>query len=434
MINNLSSRIQQFPRWHAIGVALLTSVMLTVALWPAPSQSVIVEIPAKLDLETPSPLNEVETAEAPTLRTEELEVQPGDTLSTLFERADAGVSVLYRMLADDEVSAPLERIYPGQSFTFAFNEDDNLEKVTFSESTLVKHRINVADDGFGIEKIVLEPEIHTRYTEGKIDSSLYMAGKDAGLSDNMIMQLATLFGWDIDFVMDIRAGDTFSLIYEEHFLKGDKLRDGPILAASFKTQGRTVTAVRYTDAGGRTDYYAPDGSSIRKAFLRTPMDVFRVSSRFNPNRRHPVLNTIRAHKGTDYAAPTGTPIKATGDGKVVHAGRQGGYGNVVILQHGGGIRTKYAHMNGFSKRARVGNRVKQGQIIGYVGSSGLATGPHLHYEFLVNGVHRNPQTVPLPTAQPLNDQYLPAYKEFAANMVGQLQVFEEAYTTTATVE
>jgi len=430
MTNYLFDRIQQFPRWHAVGVAILTSIMLTVALWPAPSQSVVVEIPAKLDLPAPSPNTESTTPEPTSLRTAEVEVRSGDTLSTLFERADAGVSVLYRMLADENISTPLERIYPGQSFTFTFNDDDSLKEVTFSESILVNHRIAVEDDGFSIEEIVHEPEIHTRYTEGTIDSSLYLAGKEAGLSDNMIMQLATLFGWDIDFVMDIRAGDTFSLIYEEHFLNGKKLEDGPILAASFETQGREVTAIRYTDASGRTDYYAPDGASIRKAFLRTPMDVFRVSSRFDPNRRHPVLNTIRAHKGTDYAAPTGTPIKATGEGKVIHAGRKGGYGNVVILQHGGGIRTLYAHMSKFSKYSRVGNRVKQGQIIGYVGSSGLATGPHLHYEFLVNGVHKNPQTVPLPTAQPLENQYLPDFKEFAANMVGQLQVFDEAYANS----
>ena len=429
MNKKLFDRIQHFPRWHAVGVAALTSVMLTVALWPAPSQSVIVEIPAKLEL--PPPTTTLEAEPETNTRSVDAEVQPGDTLSTLFERADAGVSVLYRMLADEEISSALERIYPGQSFTFTFDAEDKLKEVTFSESILVNHRILVGEDGFSLEKVQFEPEIHTQYTEGKIDSSLYLAGKDAGLSDNMIMQLATLFGWDIDFVMDIRAGDTFSLIYEEHFLDGKKLEDGPILAARFNTQGREVTAIRYTDASGRTDYYAPDGASIRKAFLRTPMDVFRISSRFDPNRRHPVLNTIRAHKGTDYAAPTGTPIKATGDGKVIHAGRKGGYGNVVIIQHGGGIRTLYAHMSKFSKYSKVGNRVRQGQIIGYVGATGMVTGPHLHYEFLVNGVHRNPQTVPLPTAQPLEQQYLGAYKEYAANMMGQLQVFDEAYIASA---
>lgn len=423
MISKLFHRIQAFPRWHAIGVGCLTFLTLMLTLWPATSESVIVEIPARLQLSDP----QAESAEADPLTRVAAEVRSGDTLSTLFERAGAGVSVLYRMLAEDTISQPLERIYPGQSFTFAFDEADELREVTFSESQTVKHRITLGDEGFEIEEIVREPEIHTRFTEGSIDTSLYLAGKDADLSDNMIMELTTLFGWDIDFVMDIRRGDTFSLIYEEHYLDGKKLRDGPILAARFTNRGRDVTAIRYTDDSGRTDYYAPNGDSIRKAFLRTPMDVFRISSGFNPNRRHPVLNTLRAHKGTDYAAPVGTPIKVTGDGKVVSAGRNGGYGNVVVVQHGGGIRTLYAHMSQFSRHARTGNRVSQGQIIGYVGATGMVTGPHLHYEFLVDGVHRNPQTVALPTADPLEEAYLPDFREFAENMAGQLDVYDDSY-------
>lgn len=396
--------------------------MLLLTLWPATSESVIVEIPARLQLQA-SPLSDYDDA----LNRVAAEVRAGDTLSTLFERAGAGVSVLYRMLGDKEISQSLDRIYPGQSFSFGFNEAEELREVTFSESQMVQHRITLTDDGFQIEQIVREPEIHTRFTQGAIETSLYLAGKDAGLSDNMIMELATLFGWDIDFVLDIRAGDSFSLIFEEHFLDGKKLSDGPILAARFTNQGRDVTAIRYTDAGGRTDYYSPNGDSIRKAFLRTPMDVFRISSGFNMSRRHPVLNTIRAHRGTDYAAPTGTPIKVTGDGKVISARRSSSYGNVVVVQHGGGMRTLYAHLSQFSRYARVGNRVSQGQIIGYVGSTGLATGPHLHYEFLVNGVHRNPQTVPLPTAQPLAAEYLSAFEDFASNMMGQLDVFNGNY-------
>lgn len=423
MISTLLHRVQAFPRWHALGVGCLTVLMLLLTLWPATSESVIVEIPARVQLQSSPQAGDTFDS----LSRVAAEVRTGDTLSTLFERAGAGVSVLYRMLGDDDISRALGRIYPGQSFNFGFDSAEVLKEVTFSESQMVQHRITLTDEGFQIEQIVREPEIHTRFTQGTIDSSLYLAGKDAGLSDNMIMELATLFGWDIDFVLDIRTGDSFSLIYEEHFLDGKKLTDGPILAARFTNQGRDVTAIRYSDAGGRTDYYSPNGDSIRKAFLRTPLDVFRISSGFNMNRRHPVLNTIRAHRGTDYAAPTGTPIKVTGDGKVISARRSSSYGNVVVVQHGGGMRTLYAHLNQFSRYARVGNRVSQGQIIGYVGSTGLATGPHLHYEFLVNGVNRNPQTVPLPTAQPLAAEYLPAFEDFASNMMGQLDVFNGNY-------
>ncbi len=423
MISTLLHRVQAFPRWHALGVGCLTILMLLLTLWPATSESVIVEIPARVQLQSSPQSGD----SFDSLSLVAAEVRAGDTLSTLFERAGAGVSVLYRMLANEEINHALGRIYPGQSFNFGFNSAEELKEVTFSESQMIQHRITLVDDGFQIEQIVREPEIHTRFTQGTIETSLYLAGKDAGLSDNMIMELATLFGWDIDFVLDIRVGDSFSLIYEEHFLDGKKLSDGPILAARFTNQGRDVTAIRYSDAGGRTDYYSPNGDSIRKAFLRTPLDVFRISSGFNMNRRHPVLNTIRAHRGTDYAAPTGTPIKVTGDGKVISVRRSSSYGNVVVVQHGGGMRTLYAHMSQFSRYARVGNRVNQGQIIGYVGSTGLATGPHLHYEFLVNGVHRNPQTVPLPTAQPLAAEYLPAFQDFASNMMGQLDVFNGNY-------
>ncbi|MHA7881454.1 MAG: peptidoglycan DD-metalloendopeptidase family protein [Saccharospirillum sp.] len=420
MTKALIRHVSRFPRWHALGVASLSLILLLAGLWPTPSQSVVVEIPATLYI----PQTEAAEQEAPALNRVSEEVRTGDTLSSVFERSGAGVSILYRMLADDTISKPLERIYPGQSFEFMFNDENRLAEVTFSESTLVKHRIDIVDDQFRIEKIELKPDIHTRYAEATIDSSLYMAGIEAGLSDNMIMQLATLFGWDVDFALEIRAGDRFSLIYEERYLDGEKLEDGPILVARFVNQGRDITALRYTDANGKTDYYSPNGDSMRKAFLRNPLDVFRISSRFNPNRRHPVLNTIRAHRGTDYAAPTGTPIRATGDGRVVLAGPNGGYGTSVVLQHGGNMRTLYAHMSRLASGVRNGSSVRQGQVIGYVGATGLATGPHLHYEFLVNGVHQNPETVPLPTADPLPREQLPAFTDYATNMLGQLEVFE----------
>jgi len=215
MVIHLFTIMKRFPRWHAIGVAALTFVMLSVAMWPAPSQSVIVELPPQVVIPVPSA---EATPEEPEFTRVAEEVQPGDTLSTVFERANAGVRVLYRMLAIEEISEPLERIYPGQSFEFEFDDNNLLRGITFSESILVKHHISLTDDGFDIEKIVREPEIHTRFAEATIDSSLYLSAKQAGLSDNMIMQMATLYGWDIDFALDIRAGDTFSLIYQEEYL------------------------------------------------------------------------------------------------------------------------------------------------------------------------------------------------------------------------
>ena len=236
------------------------------------------------------------------------------------------------------------------------------------------------------------------------------------------MDMAGIFEYDIDFIQDVRVGDKFTVIYEELWRDGVKLRDGQIVAAEFVNQGKSFRAARFLDASGRAAYYTPEGRSVRKAFIRAPLNFTRISSGFDPSRRHPVLNTIRAHRGVDYAAPTGTPIRAAGDGKVLFRGVQGGYGNTIILQHGGNITTLYGHMSRFGS-ARTGARVNLGDIIGYVGSSGLATGPHLHYEYRVNGVHRNPRTVPLPPADPIGAEQQAAFRAATEPLWRQLDGF-----------
>jgi murein DD-endopeptidase MepM/ murein hydrolase activator NlpD len=419
-----------FPQVHVLALAGCSLLVLIVALWPSHGQSLVVDIPANLVAEPVS--DGVE--ESPWLHVSET-VTLGDNLSSVFERSGAGVRVLYKLISNKDIKKPIEKIYPGQEFVFSFDEESILRAVSFNESPILSYHINLdAGQQPTIDKVVRVPDIRTRFTKGTINNSLFLAGSDAGLSDNMIMQLATLFGWDIDFALDIRQGDQFSLLYEENFLDGEKLNDGSIVAAKFYNNGREVTAIRYTDSAGHTDYYSPDGNSMRKAFLRTPMDVFRISSSFNPNRKHPVLNKIVAHKGTDYAAPTGTPIKASGDGKIIKANYSSTYGNVVVIQHGANIRTLYAHMSKFSKYTKVGNRIKQGQVIGYVGATGRVTGAHLHYEFQVNGVHKNPQTVKLPTARPLAVEYRDDFQNYSTNMIGQLSVFDEGFAAAGDFE
>ena len=248
------------------------------------------------------------------------------------------------------------------------------------------------------------------------------------MTDNLTMQLANIFGWDIDFVMDIRKGDHFRLLYEELFLDGEKVGDGNILMAEFWNQGRHVTAFRYATKSGDIDYLDLKGDSLRKEFIRSPVSFTRISSRFSTGRYHPVLHKVRAHKGIDYAAPRGTPVKAAGDGKVIHAGNKGGYGRTVIVQHGQSYTTLYAHLNGYAKGIRTGKRVRQGDVIGYVGSSGLATGPHLHYEFRLNGVHRNPLTVPLPKARGIPDNERKEFLVHANKLRNQLALHAEAFT------
>jgi murein DD-endopeptidase MepM/ murein hydrolase activator NlpD len=245
------------------------------------------------------------------------------------------------------------------------------------------------------------------------------------------MELVNIFGWDVDFALDIRKGDRFALLFEEHYLDGDKLRDGKILAAEFTSRGDTYRAVLFTDPQGNSQYYSPDGKSMRKAFLRSPVDFRRISSKFQPERYHPVLGKKRPHRGVDYAAKTGTPIKAAGDGKVIFRGRKGGYGNTVVLQHGGNITTLYAHMSKFRRGVSSGSRVKQGQIIGYVGATGLATGPHLHYEFRINGSHRNPLTVKLPDAEPIPAKYKGEFMQQSRQLLAQLDLFKRVQVAEA---
>ena len=245
------------------------------------------------------------------------------------------------------------------------------------------------------------------------------------------MDMASVFGYDIDFAQDIRQGDEFDVIYEQKVANGKVVGTGNILSARFTNRGKTYTAVRYTNKQGNSSYYTADGNSMRKAFIRTPVDFARISSRFSMGRKHPILNKIRAHKGVDYAAPRGTPIKAAGDGKVLLAGRRGGYGNTVIIQHGNTYRTLYGHMQGFAKGVQTGGTVKQGQVIGYIGTTGLSTGPHLHYEFRVNGVHRNPLTVKIPAAQPLAKKYRVAFQKISAPLQTKLDILSTTIVAEA---
>jgi len=252
---------------------------------------------------------------------------------------------------------------------------------------------------------------------------LFADGEAAGLSTPLILEMAKVFGYDIDFAQDLRVGDEFSVVYEEVYREGERLRTGDILVASFVNQGRKFTAFRYVFPDGRVEYFDAEGRPMKKGFLRMPIEFARLSSRFNPNRRHPVLGTVRAHRGVDYAASTGTPIMSAGDGRISFVGTQRGYGRTVIVDHGNGITTLYAHMSRFAGR-RNGSRVRQGDIIGYVGSSGLASGPHLHYEFRVKGVHRDPLKVTFPKPEPLPKAELARFHSQTGPWLARLELLE----------
>jgi murein DD-endopeptidase MepM/ murein hydrolase activator NlpD len=330
----------------------------------------------------------------------EVVVSRNDTMDRLFRRFELNLGDLASLRNLPELRSQFDRLKPGELLRFMHRGGElvGLERKLSDSETL---KVTRAADGFTSDVLENPLEIHTRTASATIQNSLFQAAADAQLSDRVAFDLAEIFQYDIDFVLDIQSGDRFTVVYEEVFQDGEPLRIGNILAAKFINDGREYRAVRYVDAAGRGQYFSPDGKSLRKAFIRTPVQFSRVSSRFNPSRRHPVLNLIRAHKGVDYAAPVGTPVRAAGAGRVKFIGRQGGYGNVIELEHGSGVVTVYGHMSRFAAQLRRGQHVDLAQVIGYVGMTGLATGPHLHFEYRVRGVHKNPQTVPLPDAEPI---------------------------------
>lgn len=356
-------------------------------------------------------------------------VRNGDNLSLIFNRAGFSDRDVLEVTTSTNGKA-LRKIFPGQLIGFAADEDEQLLAVRHIESPLKQTVYSRENEQFISEIITRQTETRQRSVALTISSSLFLAGERAGLSDGIIMELAAILGGVIDFALDPRRGDEIIILFEENFLDNKKYSDGNILAASFNNNGRLVEAFRFNDSYGDVGYYDADGVSMRKAFLKAPLDFTRVSSSFNPNRLHPIYKTKRPHRGTDYAAPRGTPVYAAGDGRVIEAGYTRSNGNYVFIQHGEAYRTHYLHLN--KKRVRKGSRVKQGQVIGTVGATGAATGPHLHYEFLVNGVHRNPRTVHkiLPKARSLPDTELEAFQKTIMQPVQQLAALRVSGAST----
>ena len=344
---------------------------------------------------TPPPPN------LPTPNTVTAPVKDGDNLAKIFHRHGYDAGDLQRLLDSGPHGRRLKSIHPDHEFVFTADDDGSLLHLTYRLNRLESVDFRRIGNRFEAIEMVREPDRIRTYRVGKIDHSLFVACDRIGLSDAFAMRLAEIFQWDIDFILDVRSGDEFHVLYEEHHVDGEFVGHGEILAAEFINTGRSYQAVRYTDANGFASYFAPDGGIMRKAFLRAPLGYTRVSSSFNLKRIHPLWKSAMPHRGIDYAAPTGTRVKAAGDGKIVAKSRTATNGNFVVIQHGQRYQTKYLHLSRFASNLTVGDQVSQGAIIGRVGATGWATGPHLHYEFLVDGVHKNPSTVSLPEADPI---------------------------------
>ena len=342
-----------------------------------------------------------------------------DTLDRVFRELELRISDLAELRSLPDVRKSLDMIRPGDviQLTHLGGELKSLTRRIDETATLSVTR---ADDGFSASILENPLEVEQHRLAGSVDSSLYLAVNEAGGSDRLAVSLADVFRFDIDFVNSVQPGDRFVVTHEQQWQDGEFVRDGDILAAEFVNAGRSYKAVRYVKPDGRADYYTPDGRPVRKAFLRYPVDYGRISSGYSLARRHPVLNRVRAHRGIDFAAPVGTPVKAAGNGRVLNRGVKGGYGNVIVLAHSNGVTTLYGHLSRFAKGLSVGDRVNQGEVIGYVGMTGLATGPHVHYEYRVNGVHQNPARVTLPKADPIPAELMADFQLKTAPLLASL--------------
>lgn len=408
----LGERLVALSHRHLV-VAFLVIIMVCLALAMAPSKTAQAKravMPLSADFQLPLPpshptpatesaftstthLSSTDThVSAPEPHWVTVEVRSGDNLSTLFERAKLNGNDLHELITSTPEAKQLIKIYPGQQLMLKMDENHQLQALKHIQSTLKTTLYERTDEqGYLTSIIEIEPENRRQYSSAIITSSLYNAAHEVGLPKSLILGLADIYGGIIDFVYDIRVGDSFSVLYEQRYVNDHRYGHGTILAAQFTNRGKTYYAYRYQHEDGSIGYYDENGASMQKTFLRAPVDFTRISSHFNLKRLHPISKVTKPHRGIDYAAATGTPVYAAGDGRVVASGYTKANGNYVVIQHSKQYTTKYLHLH--ERSVKQGERVKQRQVIGSVGSTGYATGPHLHYEFLVNGVHHDPRTI-----------------------------------------
>jgi murein DD-endopeptidase MepM/ murein hydrolase activator NlpD len=357
--------------------------------------------------------------------------QRGDTLAALLDRVGVDDAETGRLLRSPQAARLFRLLHPGTTVEAKTGEDGKLQSLWFLSGRGTLLSLDRVDDGFSFSEQQADLARRIEMKSGEITSSLFGATDAAGVPDGIAVQIADIFAGDVDFRRDLRRDDRFTVVYEAFYHEGRAIRSGQVLAAEFVNQKKAYRAVWFQDVDGKGGYYTPAGKNLRKAFLRSPLEFSRITSGFGM-RNHPIFHQWRAHRGVDYAAPAGTRVKATADGMVESAGRKNSYGNLVVLRHNGSVSTWYAHLNGFARGIRKGARVAQGDVIGYVGQSGWATGPHLHYEFHVNNQNRNPLTIAFPAAQPVSAQRLAAFRQAVEPLAARLDLLQN--TNLALIE
>lgn len=419
--------VKRIPKKHRIFIASVSCFIAVLTIIPSQDATAskatnvsALEIGKRYDLAVKIEESQqaISTSSVtPVVNKKTLTVKNGDSLATLFKRAGYSAQTLHKLVNADKQAKTLTKIHPGDKLNFISDEANELQTLEYL-LTPSKKLVIAKQKNNRFKSHIEEKEVQKRnqFATAKIKSNFWNAGVDAGLSDAQIMNLANIFGWDVDFALDIRKGDELAVIYEKKFIDGEYIGDGEIVVAQFTNQGEEYNAIRYADG----KYYTPEGRSMKKTFLRAPVNFKYISSSFNPRRKHPVTGRISAHRGIDYAARTGTPVVASGAGKVVKAGYNRLNGNYIFIKHGEKYLTKYLHLS--KKLVKKNQTVKQGQLIGKVGATGRVTGAHLHYEFLVNGVHRNPKTITnkLPKAKSISKKELAKFNVIKDNMLQAL--------------
>jgi len=426
--------MHSYPKSH-IKAALLLSVFLTIVItalpahqsessYDAPTSLKLKPLEATERVSINKPLAKQDQVHPSNSRWINLTIQPGDNLARIFQRNNLPAAELHSIVNLGKSVSSLTKILPGQKLGFKIKSSGELLAIRYKKNAFDTLLIYKQGRDFVASWESATSETIVALKSAKItheNPSLYHAGKAAGLSDNIIMKLSHIYQWDISFALDLRAGDSFNLMFEKIYIDDELVKEGSIIAATFNNLGKRHEAVRYTDIAGHSGYYTPEGLSMRKAFLRDPVHFSHVSSSFNLRRLHPIHRKVMPHRGIDYAAKRGTPVLASGEGKVTVRSQNKASGKYIVIQHGQQYTTKYLHLSAFSKGIKPGKLVKQGQTIGYVGATGWATGAHLHYEFLVNNVHRNPRTVSLPKALPISKGELERFRNHVSPALAQLE-------------
>jgi len=415
-----------YPRRHLylllVGIIFLISMTLFSNIKidsNSPKEALFSQVSMEeLDLESA-----VEAETSNFIKLKRAEIKRNDSLFSILKRLGIEEKNIVTLVNSDR-SNLLAQIKIGKTLEVGISDFNKVISLNYIKDFKSGVRAKKSGEVYEIEEYELNTEKYRVFKNIEINNSLYVDGLKEGLPDSVIMDLVYIFGWDIDFVHDIRPGDSYSLIYEEVFVNGEKKLDGDILIAEFINRDRTHTAIRYKLQNGFSEYFSLEGRNVKKAFLRSPVKFSYISSSYNLKRRHPILHKIRAHTGVDYAASRGTPVRTTGDGTVVFADKKGGYGNLVEIKHTEDYSTRYAHLNKFHSKIKVGKKVNQSETIGYVGRTGTATGDHLHYEFRVNGKHTNPLTVKLPNAKPIHENDKDSYGLHAKKILADLKKYQ----------